>query len=177
MAGRLQSWVRQGAGAGHHRGRRAGHASRGVTRERGSAIGLLALFPGRRTKSPGGVWGFAQSTSPSRTARTHCSEHGSGARATSDVRRDGLCVSLRDDLGRGGSAVCEVGEVREAPEDLYPTHTQDHPQHRTAMQGSPVMRQRGAATLVPRHRRHASRRSGSVGAGWVTTGSTRRAAG
>jgi hypothetical protein len=41
VAGRQQSWTRQGECAGHHRGLRAGHACRGVTRELGRANGLL----------------------------------------------------------------------------------------------------------------------------------------
>ena len=41
VAGRQQSWMRPGEGPGYHRGLRAGHACRGVTRERGRAHGVL----------------------------------------------------------------------------------------------------------------------------------------
>jgi hypothetical protein len=41
VAGRQQFWMRQGECSGHHRGLRAGHASKGVTRERGRANGFL----------------------------------------------------------------------------------------------------------------------------------------
>jgi len=41
VTGRQPSWIRQGEGAGHHRGLRAEQAGTGETRERGSAHGLL----------------------------------------------------------------------------------------------------------------------------------------
>ena len=41
VAGRQQSWMRQGECLGYHRGLRAGHAFRGVTRELGRANGFL----------------------------------------------------------------------------------------------------------------------------------------
>ena len=44
MAGRQQSWGRQGECPGHHRGLRAGPAFTGVTRERGRAHGLLGSY-------------------------------------------------------------------------------------------------------------------------------------
>ena len=41
VAGRQQSWMRQGEYSGYHRGLRAGHAFIGVTRELGRANGAL----------------------------------------------------------------------------------------------------------------------------------------
>ena len=68
-----------------------------------------------------------------------------------------------------------LGEVPAAAGDLGSAHTQNRPQHLMAMQGSTVMHQSRAGTLAPEepdafiaHVRVCG------GAGWVTTGSTRK---
>jgi len=57
VSGRQQSWPRQGERTGHHRGLRAGHAFRGVTRELGRASRLLGTdrrrWGDRRNQHPG----------------------------------------------------------------------------------------------------------------------------
>src|SRR5262245_16472941 len=68
-----------------------------------------------------------------------------------------------------------LGEIPAVAADLCATHTQNRPQHLNGRQGSKVMRQRGAEPLVTEepdaliaHVRVCG------GAGWVTTGSTRK---
>ena len=68
-----------------------------------------------------------------------------------------------------------LGEVPAAAGDLCSAYTQNRPQHLIGMQGSKVMHQSHAGTLAPEepdeliaHVRVCG------GAGWVTTGSTRK---
>jgi hypothetical protein len=108
-AGRPPSWVREGQGAGHHRGLRAGQVFPGVARARGSTTGLRAQRP---EWGPGGpqalAWsgGCPQATSPMRTPRTPCSRRGIGQRAPSAATREGpggVCAAPRPGAG-GGTA-------------------------------------------------------------------------
>ena len=64
VAGRQQSWGRDGACAGHHRGLRAGHVCRGGARERGRAPGLLVTVPAWGTGGPQPGRGRGASTRP-----------------------------------------------------------------------------------------------------------------
>ena len=67
--------------------------------------------------------------------------------------------------GKGPEAAGAVGSA----------HTQERPQHLTVMQGSTVMRQRHAETLAPEApEEFIAHVRGCGGAGWVTTGSTRK---
>ncbi len=59
LRGRQQSWSRQGKRAGHHRGLRAGHGLKGVTRELGRTSRLLGSNrrkEGDRHNQHPGVW-------------------------------------------------------------------------------------------------------------------------
>jgi hypothetical protein len=97
VAGRQPSETREGKGRGHHRGRRAGHVSQGVTRERGRATCLLVTLPDwgpGRAKALAWFGGFDQIPSPSGTPRTHRGRQGIGTRATSDASREGQGGSL-----------------------------------------------------------------------------------
>ena len=91
-AGRPQSWGREGEGAGHPRGLRAGHVCRGGTRERGSATCLLDAIPGvgdRVTQGPGAVWALRPGNEPCGETTNAGSTHGIGKRAACEATREG----------------------------------------------------------------------------------------
>jgi hypothetical protein len=68
-----------------------------------------------------------------------------------------------------------LGEILAVAADLCAAHTQDRPQHLKGRQGSKVMRQRGAETLVTEEPdAFIAHVRACGGAGWVTTGSTRK---
>ena len=105
--GRPPSPPRVGAWRGPHQGLSSGQAGLGGTRDLGSATGLLVTCPDRGTGGPKALacsGGFDPMTSPEGTARTNGSAQDSGARATSDVLRDGHGGSLSgaSSLRKGG---------------------------------------------------------------------------
>jgi hypothetical protein len=97
VAGRQQSWVREGEYAEHPRGLRAGHVFTGVARELGRATDLLATFPDGDTGQAQVLAccrGFHHCTRPLGTPRTDGSRPGNGKRAPSEATREGQDGSL-----------------------------------------------------------------------------------
>jgi hypothetical protein len=98
VTGRQQSWRRYGECPGHHRGLRAGHASRGGTRELGRAHGLLGDTSGLggptiAVKTPG-----VARRRPPRTRALRDQGTQSQRRTPRDRGRTGSPARLRDRL-------------------------------------------------------------------------------
>ena len=106
VAGRPQSGVRFGEYPGHHRGLRAGHVSRGGTRELGRALWLLDAHPGlgdRVTKGPGGGGALRPAPEPCGDTTNERSTQGIGERAPSEGPREGqeAVVALHSTVAGG----------------------------------------------------------------------------
>ena len=120
-AGRQASWVREGESAGPHRGRRAGQVCRGVTRERGRALGRRVPGPAWGTGGPQALAGtgrFEQVTSPSGPPRTREAGKVSGRRAPSEAPERARGPSsrriVRGKVGKGDASDPREGRRRRA---------------------------------------------------------------
>jgi len=91
--GRQQTCLRQGKRAGHHRGLRAGHGLKGVTRELGRASRLLGnnsrSAGDRQNQHPGVWWSMRPADEPTlaqarRNTRTGASTQGTGRERKAD---------------------------------------------------------------------------------------------
>ena len=120
--GRQQSSSRQGKRTGHHRGLRAGHAFRGVTRELGRASRLLGSNRrsegDRRNQHPGAWWparpaGEPTPASAGRDTKNHASTQGTGRERQADrPGRTKAVVATHSTAGQGRSPVRTRGEPR-----------------------------------------------------------------
>jgi hypothetical protein len=119
VAGRPESWMRQGECPGYHRGLRAGHACSGVTRERGRAHGVLVEHqveegrPGRqRLPALGGGSGLSGEPClrKGHTARRALQGLGEGQGVPHDSER-GSWQSSRTSVPMAGNLRLLVGQV------------------------------------------------------------------
>ena len=120
--GRQQSCSRQGKGAGHHRGLRAGHVFRGVNRELGRASRLLgrnSRAMGNRLKQNQGVCGRARpagepTPAPAgRDTNQSASTQGTGREPKADrPGRTKAVVATHSTAGQGATLVQRRGEPR-----------------------------------------------------------------
>jgi hypothetical protein len=120
--GRQQSRSRQGKRAGHHRGLRAGHVFRGVTRELGRASRLLGSNRrskgDRRTQHPGVSWLTWPADEPTlaqagRDTKHSASAQGTGREPKADrPGRTKAVVATHSTAGQGRSPVRTRGEPR-----------------------------------------------------------------
>ena len=117
--GRQQSSSRQGKRTGHHRGLRAGHAFRGVTRELGRASRLLGnngrSKGDRRNEHPGVWWptrpaGEPTPASAGRDTKNNASTQGTGREPKADrPGRTKAVVATHSTAGQGGTLPGRVG--------------------------------------------------------------------
>ena len=99
--------MRYGECAGHHRGLRAGHVFRGVTRELGRAICLLVQVPetgDRLTKGPGVARGLPPGDEPETDTTNAGSRQGTRGRERQAKRpeRDRVAVVASHSTEEGG---------------------------------------------------------------------------
>jgi hypothetical protein len=119
--GRQQSSSRQGKRTGHHRGLRAGHAFRGVTRELGRASRLLGSNRrskgDRRNQHPGVWWPTrpADEPTPAQAGRdtNHASTQGTGREPKAHrPGRTKAVVATHSTAGQGATSARTRGEPR-----------------------------------------------------------------
>jgi len=120
--GRQQSCPRQGERAGHHRGLRAGHGFRGVTRELGSASRLLGqngrTKGDRRNQHPGVSWPTRTADEPTLAQAGRNTKHNASTQGTGrehKAHRPGrtkAVVATHSTAGRGSAPVRRRGEPR-----------------------------------------------------------------
>ena len=120
--GRQPSCPRQGEGTGHHRGLRAGHAFRGVTRELGRASRLLGSNRrskgDRRNQHPGVCWSTRPVDEPTpgqagRDTKKSASTQGTGRQPKADrPGRTEAVVATHSTAGQGVRPVRKRGEPR-----------------------------------------------------------------
>ena len=120
--GRQQSSSRQGKRTGHHRGLRAGHAFRGVTRELGRASRLLGSKSrntgDRHDQHPGVWWSTWPADEPTsvlteRDTNNDASTQGTGREPKADrPGRTKAVVATHSTAGQGTTAVRTRGEPR-----------------------------------------------------------------
>ena len=179
---RQQPWARYGECPGHHRGLRAGHVSRGGTRERGRATYLLDDYA--RSGGPGdqrpwrGPGSFPQVTSPAGTPRTEGARKVSGSErqakrpekdrvavvATHSTDERGEVRPKRPTGGKASSGRASAG--RRQGRDIELTNP-DHSMLVDCIRAAVALFEEPDAFIA--HVRVCGR------AGWVTTGSTRQA--
>ena len=121
VVGRQQSCPRQGEWAGHHRGLRAGHVFKGVTRELGRASRLLGrnsrTMGDRRNQHPGACWPTrtADEPTPAQAGRDTNSAptQGTGRQPKADrPGRTKAVVATHSTAGQGATLVRKRGEPR-----------------------------------------------------------------
>jgi hypothetical protein len=120
--GRQQACLRHGKQAGHHRGLRAGHGFRGVTRELGRASRLLGTNRrsegDRRNQHPGVCWSARPADEPTpaqagRDTKHSASTQGTGREPKAD--RPGwtkAVVATHSTAGQGATPARTRGEPR-----------------------------------------------------------------
>ena len=121
-AGRQESRPHQGKRAGHHRGLRAGHVFRGVTRELGRASRLLGnnrrSKGGRRNQHPGVCWSARPADEPTlvqagRDTNRNASTQGTGRQPKADrPGRTKAVVATHSTAGQGIALARKRGEPR-----------------------------------------------------------------
>jgi hypothetical protein len=121
-AGRQPSCSHQGKQAGHHRGLRAGHVFRGVTRELGRAYRLLGSKSrntgDRRNQHPGVWWSTRPADEPNsanagRDTKNNASTQGTGREPKADrPGRTKAVVATHSTAGQGKSPARTRGEPR-----------------------------------------------------------------
>ncbi len=119
--GRQQTCSRQGKRAGHHRGLRAGHGFKGVTRELGRASRLLGTNRrsegDRRNQHPGARWPTqpASEPSPAQAGRNTKSASTQGTGRQPTANQPGwtkAVVATHNTAGQGATSDRTRGEPR-----------------------------------------------------------------
>jgi hypothetical protein len=120
--GRPQTCLRQGKQAGHHRGLRAGHGLKGVTRELGRASRLLGSnrrsAGDRQNQHPGVWWPMRPADEPTlvqarRNTKTSASTQGTGRQLKANQPGwTKAVVATHSTAGQGWNPVRRRGEPR-----------------------------------------------------------------
>jgi hypothetical protein len=133
--GRQQSRPREGERKGHHRGLRAGHVFKGVTRKLGRASRLLgskSRKEGDRPKPPSGVnWMMRPADEPTpaqagRNTKESASTQGTGReRQANQPERTKAVVATHSTAGLGGISVRTRGEPRPKGPTITPVEARE----------------------------------------------------